>query len=143
MSAEQPDDPSPGKQPPVKKCRGCLRGLMVLALLIAVVLFVAADHVFNLRSNATYLAFRYSKAPLEAKVAGGAWKPVSSLTVAELDHALVTRAQSPGASWKTLAVRRAASDITQKAVQAVFDAEVCVVEFSPTRYLFSTSFRPN
>jgi exopolysaccharide biosynthesis protein len=122
---------------------GCLRRLIIFALLAAIVLFVAADYVFNLRSNATYLAFRSSKAPLEAKLSGGTWKPVSSLSVAELDHALVSHVQTPHASWKTLRVRRAASGITQKAVQSLFAAEVCVVELSPTQYFFSTSFRAN
>jgi uncharacterized protein YigE (DUF2233 family) len=142
MNPKQPDDPAP-RMLPVKRRGGCLRRLIIFALLAAVVLFIAGDYVFNLRSNATYLAFRYSKAPLEARLSGGAWKAVSSLTVSELDHALVTRAQAPGAAWKMLAVRRPASGLTQTAVQAVFDARVSVVELSPAHFFFSTSFRAN
>ena len=66
MNPEQPDDPTP-RMLPVKRRGGCLRRLIIFALLVAIVLFVAADYVFNLRSNATYLAFRQSKAPLEAR----------------------------------------------------------------------------
>jgi uncharacterized protein YigE (DUF2233 family) len=110
-------------------------------LLIGLLLFVLADHVFNLRSNATYVAFRYSTAPLEARLPDGTWKPVSALSVAELDRALVTHVQTPGGSWKTLTVRRPASGLIQHAVQAVFHAEVCVVEISPANHFFSTSFR--
>jgi uncharacterized protein YigE (DUF2233 family) len=142
MSAAQSDDPA-SRMIPLKRRGGCLRRLFILAVIVAMVGFVAVDHVFNIRSNATYLAFRYSKAPLEAKVAGGAWKPVNSLTVAELDHALVTHVQSQGGAWKTLTVRRAASGLAQKAVQAMFSAEVSVVELSPARFLFSTSFHPD
>src|SRR4051812_49274810 len=126
MSAEQSDDQA-SRMIPLKKRGGCLRRLFIFAVIAALVLFLAADHVFNIRSNATYLAFRYSKAPLEAKVAGGTWRPVNSLTVAELDHALVTHVQSQGGTWKTLAVRRAASGLVQKTVQTMFGAEVSVV----------------
>jgi uncharacterized protein YigE (DUF2233 family) len=140
MSAEQLEAQK-AVEPRARRRGGCLRRLVLAALLIGLVLFVAADHVFNLRSNATYLAFRYSTAPLEARLPDGTWKPVSALSVAELDHALVTHVQTPGGVWKTLAVRRPASGLLQSTVQAVFNAEVCVVEISPANHFFSTSFR--
>jgi len=142
MSGAPSEERRPDK-PPAKKRGGCLWRLVVLALLGGLLLFIAADYVFNLRSNATYLAFRDSSAPLEARLAGGPWKPVSAFTIAELDHALVTRVQVPGGSWRTLPVRRSASSLLQKATQAIFDAEVCVIELSPANHHFATSFRDN
>ena len=127
---------------PVKRRGGCLWRALVVAFLSALLLFIAADYVYNLRSNATFLAFRYSTAPLEAQLADGSWKPVHALSLAELDRALETQVQTPAGSWKTLTVRRAASGFQQKAVQALFDAEVCVIELSPAHHLFSTSFQP-
>jgi uncharacterized protein YigE (DUF2233 family) len=139
MSEEEGKDEAP-QEATTRKRRGGLRRLILLALFAGLLLLIAADHVFNLRSNASYVAFRYSTDPLEAKLADGSWKPVSALTVAELDHALVTRAQTPGGSWRTLSVRRPASGFVQKTVQALFDTEVCVVELSPSHHDFSTSY---
>lgn len=113
-----------------------------MGVLTLLILFLVGDYVFNLRSNATYLAFRHSTAPLEAKMADGTWKAVSALTIAELDHALTTQVETPSGTWKTLAVRRAASSLKQHAVQALFDAEVCIIQLSPAHHFFSTSFRP-
>jgi uncharacterized protein YigE (DUF2233 family) len=140
MSEEESAGPAPQKIR-ARKRGGCLWRILVVALLVGLLLFAVGDYVFNLRSNATYVAFRYSTAPLEARLPDGSWKPVSALSVAELDHALVTHVQAAGESWKTLAVRRPASGLIQRTVQALFSAEVCVVEISPTHHFFSTSFR--
>lgn len=140
MSGEDSEDPMPVK-PPVKKRGGCLWRLLVLFALTTLLLFIACDYVFNLRSNATYLAFRDSKEPLEARLADGSWKPVQSFTIAELDRALTTRVQVTGGTWRTLAVRRPASTLGQKAVQSLFAAEICVVELSHEHSFFCTSFR--
>jgi exopolysaccharide biosynthesis protein len=122
---------------------GCLGRLLIAFAIGAFVLFVAADYVFNLRSNATYLAFRDSTAPLEVQLANGTWKAVNLVTMVELDQALKTQVKSGGASWKTLAVKRRASSVSQRLVQTLFDAELCVIEISPAHYHFSTSFQPN
>lgn len=146
MSGEEPDDQEKAPEEdiaPVRRRIGCLGRLLILALLAAVLLFIAADHVFNLRSNITYLAFRDSTAPLEARLADGTWKAVGSLTIAELDHALDTQVETPSGSWKTLAVRRPAASLKQHAAQALFDAEVCIIQLSPTQNVFSTSYRPD
>jgi uncharacterized protein YigE (DUF2233 family) len=140
MSEEDPTGAAPQK-PAARRRGGCLRRLLVLLALAAILLLVATDYIFNLRSNLTYLAFRHSTQRLEARLADGSWKPVNSLTVAELDQALVTRAQIPGGSWKTLAVRRPASGLLQAAAQTLFRAEVCVVELSPSHHVFATSFQ--
>lgn len=142
MSEEEPDAPQPEKRP-AKRRGGWLRRLLIIAFLAALLVLIAADHVFNLRSNATYLAFRNSTAPLEARLSDGSWKPVSALTIGELDHALFTRARTAGASWKTLAVRRSATGLTQHVAQALFSAEVCVIELSPAHFVFVTSYQPN
>lgn len=139
MSEQEPAELS--AQKPRARKRGCLARLLIVTLVTLVLLLLVADHVFNLRSNATFVAFRYSQAPLEARLRDGSWKPVASLTAAELDRALVTHVQAIGASWKTLPVKRPPVGFMQKVAQTLFDAEVCVVEFSPQRYVFSTSFR--
>jgi hypothetical protein len=106
---------------------GCLGRLSLLTALLALLLFLAADYVFNLRSNATYVALRDSTAPLEARLPNGSWKPISALTITELDHALVTKAKTPGGSWRTLAVKRKPSGISQRLVQSLFNARICVI----------------
>ena len=126
---------------PGKRRGGCLWRLAVLLLLAAALVLLAADHIFNLRSNATYLAFKNSVHPLEAQLSDGSWKPVSQLSAHELTHALVTQVETAGGSLKTLAVRRRAEGLKQKMAQMLLSAEVNIIELSPERHSFSTSFR--
>ncbi len=143
MIEEETLEREPGpEEEPVEKRGSCLGRLLILLLLSGLLLFIAADYVFNLRSNATYLAFRYSKEPLEAQLSDGSWKTVHALTAVELERALETHVKTPAGSWKTLAVRRATSDYKQKIVRTIFDAEVCIIELSPSHHMFSTSFQP-
>lgn len=136
------DDDEPEASQPTRKRGGCLWRLLVILLLAALLIFLAADYVFNLRSNATFMAFRDSTAPLEAQLAHGEWKPVSALTVGEISKALVTQARATGATWKTLPVRRQPQNLKQNAAQAIFAAEVSVIEFTPEHFTFATSFLP-
>jgi uncharacterized protein YigE (DUF2233 family) len=127
---------------PWKKQRlGCLGRLIGLAAIGLMLLLIAGDYVFKLRSNASYLAFKNSKQPLQAELLRGSWKSIASLTVAELDHALIKQTEAPGASWKTLTVRRPPLTKEQKLVQALTTAEISVVEFAPQRYSFATSIK--
>jgi exopolysaccharide biosynthesis protein len=141
MTEEDPNDPASEKRKPAKKRFGCLWRLGLLALLSALLLFLAADYVFNLRGNVTYLAFRHSTAPLEARLADGTWKTVTSLTMTELDRALVSQENTRIGSWKTLNVRRKSANLKQRTVQAFFDAEVCVIELSPEHFEFCASYQ--
>lgn len=109
-----------------------------LALLLA---FLAGDYVFNLRSNAHFLVFRDSTAPLEVRLANGEWKLLSSTTIAELDLALDKQAQEPGATWKTCSVRRQAKNWKQQVVQQLFTAEITVIEFDGQAHQFAVSYQ--
>src|SRR3954452_24814382 len=75
MMEEEPAQPGEEKHR-ARKRGGCLWRLLLIGFVIGLLLLMAADYVFNLRSNATYLAFRYSKAPLEARLPDGSWKSV-------------------------------------------------------------------
>jgi uncharacterized protein YigE (DUF2233 family) len=119
---------------------GCLLKLLVLALLAGVIVFVAADSVFNLKSNIPYLAFRDTASALSVQVAGK-WKPLGEVTQQEMDHALAKEADHGGASWRVLRFRRKAQGLFQAAAQGLFDMEVNVLEFAPGRFQLATSFR--
>ncbi len=115
--------------------------LFLAVLILGAVALVAADHIFNLRSNATFLAFRASAKPLEVKTAAGVWRSVSDITPAELDRSLVKRAESPGALWRSLTVRRQAETSAQSLAQAFLSARVTVIELSPAYFRFATSYQ--
>lgn len=117
-----------------------VKTVLLLALAAALVL-LAADHIFNLQSNATFLAFRTSGKPLEVKTASGTWKSVAELSVADLDRALTKRAEQPGVVWRSLTVRRQAETSAQNLAQAFLSAKVTVLEFSPKHFTLSTSFQ--
>ncbi|WP_170156888.1 phosphodiester glycosidase family protein [Roseimicrobium gellanilyticum] len=112
-----------------------------MLLLATALVVLVLDHVFNLQSNATFLAFRASTKPLEVKTHAGDWKPVTELSIAELDRALTKRVETPGAVWKSLTVRRQAETSTQNLAQAFLSAKVSVIELSPQHYTFATSFK--
>ncbi|TLD69744.1 phosphodiester glycosidase family protein [Phragmitibacter flavus] len=115
--------------------------LVLLAVLAGVLALVAVDYVFNLRGNLTFVAFRDSKKALQVRLDSGEWKDVASVGMSELFGALHDQARTPGATWKTLEVRRPAQRLWQHVTQAVIGAEVHVVEFDPAQYEFVTSFR--
>ena len=118
-----------------------VKPLVLLLFSVALVLLVL-DYVFNLHSNATYLAFRASKKPLEVQTASGTWQPLSNLSAADLVRALKKRGESAGASWKSLTVRRQAETSAQNLAQAFLSAKVTVIELSPQHFTFATSFQP-
>lgn len=131
------------KDVPIKrKSRGgCLLRFLALGALVVAVLFAIADHYFNLRSNLTYLAFRSTTAPLEVRIADGTWKNASAVSQHEMDRALVKMAESNGATWSRLRVRRKADGPFQQLAQTCFNAEVNVIEFAPQHFQFATSFK--
>lgn len=96
---------------------------LVLLLLAAALLLMVLDQVFNLQSNATFLAFRASTKSLEVKTAAGNWKPLNELTIAELDRALTRRIETPGAVWKSLTVRRQAENFHAKSGAGISQRE--------------------
>lgn len=131
-------------QPEAKKSKargGCLLRLFVSAVILTVIIFAIADHYFNLQSNLSYLAFRTSTAPLEVRLSDGTWKNASEMTQHEMDRALVKKAESNGATWRQLRVRRHANDVAQHLAQFCFNTEVNVIEFAPQRFQFTTSFK--
>ena len=115
--------------------------LLMLLLVAGLVLILAVDYVFNLRSTAVFLAFRDSRQPLEVRLVTGTWKQVSAVSQAEIDKALVKRHESPGATWRTLYIRRQATDFKQRLAGFLVREAVNVLEFSPERFHFQTSFQ--
>lgn len=125
---------------PRKPRGGCLFRLLIVALLGLVIAFLALDSIFNLQSNLPYYAYRGSSAPLEVHTASGSWKAPATFTVQEMDHALKMQAQTDGATWRVLRLRRAPATLAQRAV-APLGMELNVIEFNPARFRFATSFR--
>lgn len=120
------------------------RLIKILALVVLTglaVLYIAAEWVFNLNSNAVLWAVSGSVSELEVRLKGGVWKPLGQVTAGELQAALVDRYQEAGLQWKKLRVRRP-SETRGMVLQAVFGAEVHVLTLSPDRYEFTTSYRP-
>lgn len=116
--------------------------IMLLVLLAAgMVLYVTAEWVFNLNSNAVLWAVAGSKEGLQVRLKGGEWKPLAEMSAAELQGALVERYHEVGFSWKKLRVRRSAG-VSAGLLQKVFGAEAHVIAISPQRFEFSTSFLP-
>ncbi len=130
-----------GEKPKTKKLWGCLGRLVILALLGALMLLLGADYVYNLKSNAVYMAFRHSSKPLEVKLGDGSWKAVSAVSAPELTRALETQAEAPGMVWKTLPVRREAVTKEQRLAQSIFGSQVAIIEIEPSHFQFATSFQ--
>ncbi|MFO1485854.1 MAG: phosphodiester glycosidase family protein [Verrucomicrobiaceae bacterium] len=120
---------------------GCLKKLLLPAIVGALLVWLAAEYFFNLNSNMVAVAVRDSKSPLLILSKRGEWKPATSLTPADLDSTLIERHRETGMRWATLRVRRNGS-LWADLAQRVFGAEVHVVILSPDRFDFMTSFLP-
>lgn len=121
--------------------RGCLKKLLLLALISALLLWLVGEVVFNLNSNLVALSVRSSTQPLQVLLKRGAWKSATGLTPADLASALIERHSEPGMRWATLQVQRHGGILAGMA-QRLFGAEVHVVTLSPERFDFMTSFQP-
>lgn len=121
--------------------RGCLKPLLLLALVGALLLWLVAEVFFNLNSNLVALSVRESSQPLQIATRRGEWKPATAMTAADMAAAMVERHKEPGMRWSTLKVRRRGSALAQ-AAQAVFGAEVHVIVLMPDLFDFMTSFQP-
>jgi Phosphodiester glycosidase len=119
-----------------------MKVLALVALAGAVGVYVVAELIFNVSSNAVLWAVADSRSGLEVRLRGGIWKPLDETTAAELQSAMVDRNQENGFQWKKLRVRRP-SGALGGFLQKVFGAEVNVMTLSPERFEFATSFRPN
>lgn len=121
--------------------RGCLKPLLLLALMGALLLWLVAEVFFNLNSNLVALSVRESSQPLLILTKRGEWKPATAMTAADMGTAMVERHKEPGMRWSTLKVRRRGNVLAQ-AAQAVFGAEVHVIVLTPDLFDFMTSFQP-
>ncbi len=119
-----------------------IKPLLVVALAAGLILYVAAEWVFNLNSNAVLWAVAGSGEELQIRLRGGGWKPLTQTTAAELQGALVERYHESGLAWKKLRVRRPAGT-AGSVLQKVFGAEVHVLVISPERFEFNTTFLPD
>jgi hypothetical protein len=123
------------------KRRGCLKPLLLILLAGLAGLWIGGEWYFNLDSNLVALSVRNSKQNLEVRTRRGAWKPLTSLTPADLSTAMIERHYEPGFRWSTFRVRRPDGMLSGIA-QGLFGAEVHVVTLSPQHYEFMTTFRP-
>jgi hypothetical protein len=121
--------------------RGCLKPLLLLALMGALLVWLVAEVFFNLNSNLVALSVRESSQPLLILTKRGEWKPATAMTAADMGTAMVERHKEPGMRWSTLKVRRRGNVLAQ-AAQAVFGAEVHVIVLTPDLFDFMTSFQP-
>jgi hypothetical protein len=121
--------------------RGCLKTLLLLAVLCALLVWLVSEVFFNVNSNLVALSVRNSNQPLQILSKRGEWKPASALTTADLAAAMIKRHEEPGMTWGTLKVRRAGDSLADMA-QRVFGAEVHVVTLAPDRFDFMTTFLP-
>lgn len=120
---------------------GCLVRLLLLGTLAGLILFLAADYFFNLRSNIVSLAFRESAQPMEARAGAGKWKRLSEFTQSEMDHALERQGEGDGVTWRSLRVRRQVENVSQRIARTLFESRVNIIEFAPGRFDFFTSFQ--
>lgn len=132
-------------QPPPRRRRfgGCVARAGLLVALGALIVFLLADPVFQLRSNLCALAFRDSPAPLEIWHRARGWDSVFNLSPGELREAMVRQSQATGLTWSVLKVRRHPQGLEQRLVAGLFDMEVNVIELDPARFEFVTTFREN
>jgi hypothetical protein len=121
--------------------RGCLKPLLLLALMGALMVWLVAEVFFNLNSNLVALSVRQSSQPLLIQTRRGEWKPAAAMTAADMGTAMVERHKEPGMRWSTLKVKRRGNVLAQ-AAQAVFGAEVHVIVLTPDLFDFMTSFQP-
>lgn len=114
--------------------------LLLLGMLAGIMVFLVADHYFNLRSNMVGLAFRSSRQPMEARL-GGKWKHLSEYSQSEIERALERQGEGDGVVWRSLRVRRRPENISQGIARFMFESRVNVIEFEAGRFDFFTSFR--
>ncbi len=124
------------------KIPGCLKWIPLLGLVVAVVIYGAAEYALNLNSNLVAVAVRDSKLPMEVRLKMGGWKKATEVTPAELNAALIERYHEEGFRWCRLVVRRQPEGVLQKAAQGLFGAEVNVLWITPDKFEFQTSFKP-
>lgn len=118
-----------------------LKFLLLAGVLGLLGLYVAAEWVFNLNSNAVMWAVSRSAEGLEVKLKGGEWKLLKETKAAEVQAALTVRYSEDGLRWQKLRVRRGGNWLAGL-LQKVYGAEVHVVVISPERFEFSTSYLP-
>lgn len=124
-----------------EKKRGCLRKLLLPAVIGVLLTWLAAEYFFNLNSNLVAVAVRDSKQTLQILSKRGDWKPATALTTGDFAAALIERHEEPGMRWATLKVRRPGGFLADTA-QRLFGAEVHVVTLAPDRFDFMTTFQP-
>lgn len=116
--------------------------VLLLGLVAALAVYITGEMFYNLNSNLVFVAVRSAeKSPLRIQLKRGAWKAPTDLTPADLSAALIERHAELGMRWASLHVRREAGTLAS-VVQKVFGAQVHVVQISPDRFDFMTSFRP-
>lgn len=130
----------PWLPPPGRSWRRHLGWWAVLVVLLFGVLWTA-DEIYRWRSNLVLWAYRDSKAILEVKLKSG-WKPVTGLSVGELDAALVDLSEEEGFRMAELTVRRRSETLMQRIASALCGMKVAVMLISPAKLTFSTSFKP-
>lgn len=124
------------------KVSGCLKWIVLLALIAGLVAYGVGEYYFNLSSNIVAVTVKESKLPLEMRLKKGAWKKLTEVTPAELNLSLTERYREEGFRWCSLVVRRQPDGILQRATQGLFGAEVNVLWISPGSFDFHTSFLP-
>lgn len=120
--------------------RGCLKKLLLLAIVGVLMVWLLAEVFFNLNSNLVALSVRHSSYPLELLTKRGDWKPATAMTAADMNAAMVERHKEPGMRWTTLKVRRRGDTLAGLAHSA-FGAEVHVVTLAPDLFDFMTTFQ--
>lgn len=121
--------------------RGCLKLFLLLALVGALLGWIAAEVFFNVNSNLVAVSVRSSTRPLQVLSKRGEWKSATALTTADVGAAMILRHEEPGMRWTTLKVRRG-GDFLAEMAQRLFGAEVHVVTLAPERFDFMTTFKP-
>ncbi len=126
--------------PPVRSWRRRFLWLGLLALVLLGTLWTA-DEIYRWRSNFILWAYRDSSAVLEVKLADK-WKPITGVSVRELDAALKDLSQEEGFRMAELTVRRRAVTYLQQFATLLCEMKVAVMLISPAKLEFSTSFKP-
>lgn len=121
--------------------RGCLKKLLLLALICGLPLWLVAEYFLNLNSNLVAVAVRNSTQSLQILTKRGEWKTPTAMTPGDFAAAMIERHEEPGMRWSTLKVRRPGGMLANMA-QRAFGAEVHVITLSPEQFDFMTTFRP-
>ena len=126
--------------PPVKSWRRRFFWAGFVALLLFAALWTA-DEIYRWRSNLVLWAYRDSNAVLEVKLADK-WKPITGVSMRELDVALGDLSEEEGFRMAELTMRRRAVTAMQKCASLLCDMKVTVLLISAAKTQFSTSFKP-